>query len=190
MNGSRVADELQFDSAECKEFGTQFPNDTERLDGETASADANSYEKGDITPVGGVAENVQASLGTVDRVAQLEPFLDAFADDRLGNCISEAFRNELEQDAADDEQRVQFSEFDAERLQTGGVGDESAGVRISGSFGAAGFTVPFAFAIQATRVGRSGMIVTHTVIGPDEPATDIDSLTRSLVDAFRTGNAA
>src|SRR5918995_4851895 len=101
-------DDLVFESQECREFDEAFPDEDQDLPGETASAESDDFERGELGPAGGVVETIQASAGFVEEPGDLDPILDLLNDERWGPCMEEAFRIRTEATAAEDEATVEF----------------------------------------------------------------------------------
>jgi hypothetical protein len=174
-------DDLVFESQECREFDEALPGD-EDLPGETASAESDELERGELAPAGGVLETVQAFAGFVEQPDDLDPVLELLNDERFGRCLEEAFRIATEAAAADDEATVEFGGFEVEQLGSEGLGDAGGGLQLTGQFTASGFTVPVSLAFQLVRVDRALVGVVTSGVGPDEPTADRAALLQVLVD--------
>lgn len=182
-------DDLAFESQECREFDQAFPGDDQDLAGETASAESDDFERGELAPAGGVLETVQAFAGFVEEPDDLDPVLELLNDERFGRCLEEAFRIGTEDAAAEDQATVEFGDFEVEQLGSEGLGDAGVGVQLTGQFTASGFTFPVSFAFQLVRVDRALLGVVTSGVGPDEPTADRATLLQVLVDGVSDQSA-
>ncbi len=175
-------DDLTFESEECREFDEAFPGDDEDLPGETASAESDDFERGELAPAGGVQETVGAIVGLVEDADALDPVLELLDDERLGGCLEEAFRIGIEAAAADDQTGVEVGDVEIEQLEPEGQGDAGGGVQLTGEFTASGFTFPFSFAFEFVRVDRALVGIVTSDVGSDQPTADRAALLEVLVD--------
>jgi hypothetical protein len=176
-------DDLVFESQECREFDEAFPVDENQdLPGETASAESDEFERGELAPAGGVEETVQAFAGFVGEPDELDPVLELLNDERWGPCIEEAFRIGTEAAAAEDEATLEFGGFEVEQVGSEGLGDAGGGIQLTGQVTASGFTLPVSLALQVVRVDRALVGIVTTAVGPDEPTADRAALLQVLVD--------
>jgi hypothetical protein len=173
---------LTFESEECREFDEAFPGDDQDLPGETASAEIEDFERGEIAPAGGALETVGAIAGFVEEPDDLDPVLALLNDERLGRCLEEAFRIGTEAAAAEDQATVEIGDVDIEQLGSEGVEDTAGGVQVTGQFTSSGFRFPFSFAFQFARVERALVGIFTFAVGPDEPTADRAVLLQVLVD--------
>jgi len=183
-------DDLEFESEECKEFAEAFPEDDEDLPGETASADSRDFERGEVDLEGGVQETVQASVGFVEGEDDLDVVFELLNDDRLPECLTEAFTGFLEQAAAEDGGEFDFSDFEAEAVDPTGLGDEAGRIALNGGIEVQGFQFAFSFEIEMVRVGRTAAMVMYGAFGAPDAAIDeeqrvalLEDLVGSLEDA-------
>jgi hypothetical protein len=176
-------DDLAFESQECREFDEAFLGDADQdLPGETASAESDDFERGELAPAGGVLETVQAFAGFVEEPDDLDAVLELLNDERFGRCLEEAFRIGTEEAAAEDQATVEFGGSEVERLGSDGLGDAGGGFQLTGQVTASGFSVPVSLAVQAVRVDRALVAIVTTAVGPDEPTADRAALLQVLVD--------
>jgi hypothetical protein len=176
-------DDLVFESQECRDFDEAFPDDENQdLPGETASADSDEFERGELAPAGGVEETVQAFAGFVEEPDDLDPVLELLNDERWGPCIEEAFRIATEAAAAEDQATVEFGGFEVEQLGSEGLGDTGGGIQLTGQVTASGLTLPVSLALQVVRVDRALVAIVTTAVGPDEPTADRAALLQVLID--------
>jgi hypothetical protein len=176
-------DDLVFESQECREFDEAFLGDEDQdLPGETASAESDDFERGELAPAGGVLETVQAFAGFVEEPDDLDAVLELLNDERFGRCLEEAFRIGTEEAAAEDQATVEFGGFEVEKLGSEDLGDAGGGFQLTGEFTASGFTVPVSLAVQVVRVDRALVAIVTTAVGPDEPTADRAALLQVLVD--------
>jgi hypothetical protein len=173
---------LTFESEECREFDEAFPGDDQDLPGETASAEIEDFERGEIAPAGGALETVGAIAGFVEEPDDLDPVLALLNDERLGRCLEEAFRIGTEAAAAEDQATVEIGDVAIEQLGSGRVGDTGGGVQLTGQFTSSGFTFPFSFAFQFVQVDRALVGVVISGVGPGESTVDRGALLQVLVD--------
>ena len=183
-------DDIEFESEECREFAEAFPEDDEDLPGETASADSRDYERGEVDLEGGVEETVQASVGFVEEEDDLDVVFELLNDARLPECLNEAFTGFLEESAAEDGGEFEFSDFEAERVDPSGLGDDAGRIALRGGIDVQGFQFGFTFDIEMVRVGRTAAMVMYGAFGAPEADVDgdqrvalLEELVGSLEDA-------
>jgi hypothetical protein len=186
-DGSEDDDDLTFESEECQEFDDAFPGDDQDLPGETATAESDDFERGELD--GGVQETVQAIAGFVEKPDDLDSVLALLNDERLGRCLEEAFRIGTEAAAAEDQATVETGDVEIEQLGAEGLGDTGGGVRLTGQFTSSGFTLPFSFAFQFVQVDRALVGVVTSGVGPGEPTADRAALLQVLVDGVSNQTA-
>src|SRR4029453_14549491 len=126
-------DDLVFESQECREFDEALPGEDQDLAGETASAESDDFERGELASAGGVLETVQAFTGFVEEPDDLDPVLELLNDGRLGQCLEEAFRIGTEAAAAEDQATVEFGGFEVEQLGSEGLGAAGGGGQLTGA---------------------------------------------------------
>lgn len=174
--------DLEFRSEECRQLDEGFIASDEDLPGETASAESPDYEGGELTASGGVQESVQAVAGFVEQPDDLDDVVAFLRDERLGPCLEEAFRAEIEASAAEDDEALELGEIEVEQLADDGLGDTAGGVEMRGEVSAGGFTFPFTVAVEFAQVERALVGVVTSSVGPDEPTVDRAALLQTLVD--------
>jgi len=184
-------DDVVFESQECREFDEAFlgGDEDQGLPGETASAESDDFEGGELAPAGGVLETVQAFAGFVEEPGDLDPVLELLNDERFGPCLEEAFRIGTEAAAAEDGATVEFGGFEVEQLGSEGLGDAGGGVQLTGQVAASGLTLPVSFALQLVQVDRALLAVVTSGVGPDEPTVDRAALLQVLVDGVADQSA-
>jgi hypothetical protein len=174
-------DDLVFESQECREFDQAFPGDQD-FPGETASAESDDFERGELGSTGGVQELVQAFAGFVEQPGDLDLVVELFTDERFGPCLEEAFRIGIEAAAAEDQAPVELGDVAIEQLGSEGLGDTGGGVQLTGQVTTSGLAVPFSFAFQFVRADRALVGIFTSGVGPDDPTIDRAALLQVLVD--------
>jgi hypothetical protein len=181
-------DDLVFESQECREFEEAFPGDQD-FTGETASAESDDFERGELGSAGGVQELVQAFAGFVEEPGDLDPVVELFMDERFGPCLEEAFRIGIEAATAEDQATVEVGDVGIEQLGSEGLGDTGGGVQLTGQVTTSGFAVPFSFAFQLVQADRALVGIVTSGVGPDKPTADRAALLQVLVDGVSDQSA-
>jgi hypothetical protein len=175
-------DDLEFESDECREFEDAFPGD-EELPGETASAESDDFERGELAPTAeGVLESVSGTVEFVEDPDDVDLMIELLNTDRANRCFEEAVRIGLESAAAEDEQPLEL-DVEVEHLDSQGIGDTGVGFEATGEFETSGITFPFSLAIEVVGVDRAFVSVVVTGFGTDEPTVDRAALLQAMVDA-------
>ena len=178
------SDSLEFESEECQEFSEAFPSDDEKLPGETAGAESDEFERGELSPDGGVQEQVEAKVAFVEDGAALEDLLALYRDDRLGPCLEEALSAAFEEQQAEIGP-VTIADVELEELEAPDVGDDAVALRVTATLGAAGFEFPFATDVAVAISDRLAAQVALTAIGGDAEADAGDLLSALFDEAQR-----
>jgi hypothetical protein len=176
-------DDLSFQSEACREFeAVASPLGDWELLGETASATTRPFDRGKFELSGGVEEHIGASVAFVEQPQDLDRLFDVLNDERLGPCFEEAMRIRSEKDVDEGQDAVEIRDIDVEKLDADGLGDASAGYRVTTEITTQGLTVLGSFASQYVRVDRAVVAVYVVTIGNDEPTADRTTLLGILVD--------
>jgi hypothetical protein len=156
------------DPASCKKLGEVFADETDSLPGETGDADTRKFERGDLA-TGGSVSSVSGSVGFGDADGITKLFSVMHGDGFL-QCMEDAMRAGLDQGSADADPSVKLevSNLKVNEVPPAPFGEESAGVRMTGSIGAKGVLVYFDIAFELARAGRKAAFVVVTTIGPGE----------------------
>jgi hypothetical protein len=175
-------DDVAWESEECREFEEEFPQGLEAtsLPGETASAESEDFERGELTPAGGVIETVTASATLVEERDDLDTAFEFLDDERLESCFEEVLRVGFGGATG-----IEIDDVDVERLgsQTG-LGDGGGGLLGTAEATSSGVTFPFSVSWEIVSVERALVSVTIAAVGPDEPTADGAALLQVLVDAL------
>jgi hypothetical protein len=176
-------DDLSFQSEACREFeAVASPLGDWELLGETAIATTRPFDRGKFELSGGVEEHVGASVAFVEQPQNLDRLFDVLNDERLGPCFEEAMRIRSEKDVDEGQDAVEIRDIEVETLGADGLGDASAGYRVTTEITTQGFTVLGSFASQYVRVDRAVVAVYVVTIGNEEPTADRTALLQILVD--------
>lgn len=171
-------DDLKFKSDECRKFESMFTGAKTDIPGQTATAESQGFERAasDANPV---YELVGAETWLVEDPSDLDPVLEQITDERLGDCVQEALRGDIETSGED----VQINDTRSERLGSDGLGDAGGGVELSGNVTNSGDTVPYSIAMQFVNVDRALVGVAALALGPGEATVDRTALLQAMVDA-------
>lgn len=177
--------DLVYESEECRAFEEEMPDQDDALAGQTARADSEGFERGDVAPGAGVLEEVGATAWLVEKAEDLNPVLELL-NQHVGRCLEEAFRIEIESAAPEDEAPAVFGEIEveieAEELGSQGLGDAGGGVELTGEVTISGNTFPVSLAAQYVRADRALVLIDVFAVGPDQPTVDRTALLQVLVD--------
>ena len=174
-------DDVAWESEECREFEEALPGGLEAtsLPGETASAESEAFESGELTPAGGVVELVTATALLVEEQDDLDAVFEFMNDERFEPCVEEVFRVGVGADAG-----IEIGDVDVERLGSQeGLGDGGGGLEGTAEATSSGVAIPFSFGWEVVSVERALVGVTTLAVGPDEPTADRAALLQVLVDA-------
>ncbi len=175
-------DDVAWESEECREFEEEFPEGFEAtsLPGETASAESEDFERGELTPAGGVMEMVTASATIVEERDDLDTAFDFLNDERLESCFEEVLRVGFGADTG-----IEIDDVNVERLGSRkGLGDGGGGLQGTADATSSGVTFPISIIWEVVSVERALVSVTTFAVGPDQPSADRAALLQVLVDAL------
>jgi hypothetical protein len=105
--------DLVYESEECREFDEAMPDEDEDLPGQTARADSEAFERGEVAPGAGLLEDVAAAVWLVEEPEDLTPVLELL-NQRAGRCLEEAFRIESEAAAVEAQVPAVLGEIEVE----------------------------------------------------------------------------
>jgi hypothetical protein len=133
-----------------------------------------------------VQETVQAAVGFTEKESDLDPVFELLDDDRLPDCLEEAFQTFLGRAAGEAGGQLEFTGVEVARTDPSGVGDEGARLQMEGGIEVQGFELGFMFDLEMVRVGRAAAMLMYGAIG--EAGTEVDEQHRAdaleqLVDA-------
>jgi hypothetical protein len=175
-------DDMAWESEECRELEEEFPEGLEAtsLPGETASAESEDFERGELTPAGGVMEMVTSSATFVEERDDLDTAFDFLNDERLESCFEEILRVGFGADTG-----IEIDDVDVERLGSRkDLGDGGGGLQGTAEATSSGVTFPFSISWEVVSVERALVSVTIVAVGPDQPSADRAALLQVLVDAL------
>lgn len=176
------ASDIQFESAECKQFSDAFPS--EQLAGETAKAESGSYEKGDVT-AGESAESVEGSVTFVEDAGSLDTLFAVLGDDQLAPCVAEAFQQSFDAGADDTTTPLlTVSDVSTAPLETSGLGDASTALGVTATVSALGRTFPVVSQFEFVQDDRAAIAVIVTSIGAEKVTADRAALAQTMLDAL------
>jgi hypothetical protein len=175
------------ETEECKELEAAFPglsggDEEEDFPGQTANADSDDFEHGELGIGSGVLEMVSASVAFVENEDDIAQVFEAVRDERFGQCMKDAFTEGLESGAAEDDAEVEMSDLAVDQLTRTDQGDDSAGVRITGEFGTQGFFWRFKMDVEMVRDGRTAAMVLAMALGDGEPTVNRRELLTVLLE--------
>jgi hypothetical protein len=175
-------DDLAFDTPECEAFAAAFPDGDQDLPGEVASAESGDLERETPDATGfGLQETVTGGIGFVDDASALVEFFALFRDERLGPCLTEAFRAGFEEElAAPDAPPIVIEGLTITPTTATGVGEETVGVHLDGSMSVVGLHVAFVGDYLLARSGRVGATASTFAIN-GTPAVDPVALLQGLL---------
>ena len=180
--GDGSTSDIQLESEACKQFSDAFQ--TEKLAGETATAESGSYEKGDVTS-GESAESVEGNVTFVEDAASLDMLFEVLGHDQLAPCVAEAFQQSFDAGADDPSTPLlTVSDVSTEPLETSGLGDASKGLGVTATVSALGRSFPVVSQFEFVQDGRAAIGVVVTVIGAEKVTADRTALAQAMVDTL------
>jgi len=176
------ASDIQLESEACKQFSDAFQ--TEKLAGETATAESGSYEKGDVTS-GESAESVEGNVTFVEDAGTLDTLFQVLGNDQLAPCVAEAFQQSFDAGAGGSATPLlTVSGVSAAPLETSGLGDASKALGVTATVSALGRSFPVVSQFEFVQDGRAAIGVVVTVIGAEKVTADRTALAQAMVDAL------
>lgn len=171
-------DDLEFESEQCRELDQAFSGD-EEFEGETASAESETYEI-DAFAEEGYSEMAQVGLSFVEGAGLAEEVFDVLRDAPLAECLEEAFQIAMQKSADDDGVEITTEGFEVDVADTD-LGDLGLSIRMTGVFGAMGIELPMDFAIDFVQVDRAVAMLMVGVIGDGESSVDRQALVDEML---------
>ncbi len=171
--------DIEFDSEECQDFDDAL--DDGSFDDASGNAETGQLAAGTIENDGSGGETtVEGKAALVADEGDVDEVFELFGDDRLGDCLVEAFETSFAEQAA--ESGLEAVDIEFEELDAPSVGEDAFAFEITGDLEVQGLSVPFRSTLVTARDGRAAVQVTVTEVGDDGPGADGDDLAELLLD--------